>query len=77
MIHKDGDRWEQDDEGRRDTIPGIAVETVDKGIKLYNKKFTGVRLCQEQEDASKKTLLKNKASDDDDEENMDDLGTAA
>jgi len=78
MIHKDGDEWQQDNKGRRETIPNIALETVDKGIKLYNKKFADVKDRQLKEDALKKDLLKKKAGDDDNgKENMDDLDAAA
>jgi len=78
MIHKDGDRWEQDDEARRESIPDISVETVDKGIRLYNKKFSDIKDRQLKEEESKNTLLKQKAGDDKDgDDNMHDLDEAA
>ncbi len=42
-IHKDGDEWWEDIKAEQDPIPDIAVETVDKGIKLYNKKYSDVK----------------------------------
>jgi hypothetical protein len=75
-IHKDGDQWSEDDDAERDPIPNVSVETVDKGIKLYNMKFTDVKERQMKEDDSKEAMLKKKAGEDD-EDNMDDLDAAA
>ena len=59
MIHKDGDRWEQDNEARRgESILDISVKTIDKGIRLYNKKFSDIKDHQLKEEESKNTLLK-------------------
>ena len=76
MIHKNGNEWQQDDEERREIIPSIALETVDKGIKLYNKKFSDVQDRLLKEEALKMEVLKKKAGDDDGEEDMDDLDAA-
>ena len=76
MIHKNGNKWQQDDEERREIIPSIALETVDKGIKLYIRKFSDVQDRLLKEEALKMEVLKKKAGDDDGEEDMDDLDAA-
>ena len=78
MVHKDGVSWIHN-EGHRAQIPKVALATVDKGIKLFNAKFTEIVDAENAKESAAVAVLNAKDVDDEefDVHDFSDLDAAA
>ena len=77
MIEEDGVAWEHQD-GERESMTGVDIETVRAGIILYNKKYSDVRSHDISLTNVAEAVQKKKGEDSGDEEfETDDLDEAA
>ena len=76
-ISKEGITWISDDSSEREKLPKVTLESVDRGIKLFNIQYSKIKTYELEKEKVAKELLKEKEGEEDNELDFTDLDDAA